>query len=307
MYFQFNSTIEIQPNERTWTAVLLLMISFVGGAINAYIASGFMFGIRFRGGFFIFSISKSFSNILICSLVFLWLVPAVFVKENLLSDYFNMILSQFLLFGLYIQGNLTQCFLSLNRFATICFVGSVKRKNSDLIALAVFTSWFSAIIWTLLGYPECTCFFSSESLTFRYADDCHVSNYQLQLYCAFVLMMISNMLNVISFLIICCGGAKSVSFSCRNASRRKQRNARMFIQCMVQSILFIIDVFLISSLNSGSFGDIIVALPSMAFFALFDGLVMLICNNDIQPACIASRNLQKKSSVISISASDFRM
>ncbi|PIC45019.1 hypothetical protein B9Z55_005186 [Caenorhabditis nigoni] len=299
MYFQFNSTIEIQPEERTWAAILLLLISLAGGIINAYIGSGFLFGIRFRGGFFIFSISKSFSNILVCSLVFFWMVPAVFLKANLVSTYVNIILSQLLLFGLYIHGNLTQCFLSLNRFAAICFVGNVKRKNSDLIALGVFTSWFAAVIWTLLGYPECTCYFSSETLTFRYTDECHISNYQLQLYCAFVLMMISNMLNVISFLIICCGGA-----------------------CMLQSILFIVDVFLISSLNSGSFGDILVALPSMAFFALFDGyctssntikahfsfrLIMLLCNNDIQPACIASRNLQKKSSVISISASDFRM
>ncbi|UMM16954.1 hypothetical protein L5515_013748 [Caenorhabditis briggsae] len=307
MYFQFNSTIEIQPEERTWAAILLLLISLAGGIINAYIGSGFLFGIRFRGGFFIFSISKSFSNILVCSLVFFWMVPAVFLKANLVSTYVNIILSQLLLFGLYIHGNLTQCFLSLNRFAAICFVGNVKRKNSDLIALGVFTSWFAAIIWTLLGYPECTCYFSSETLTFHYTDDCHVSNYQLQLYCAFVLMMISNMLNVISFLIICCGGAKTISFSCRNAPRRKQRNARMFIHCMLQSILFIIDVSLISFLNSGSSGDILVALPSMAYFALFDGLIMLLCNNDIQPACIASRNLQKKSSVISISASDFRM
>ncbi|CAL2032508.1 unnamed protein product [Caenorhabditis brenneri] len=104
MYFQFNTTTEIHPEERTWTAILLLLISLAGGAVNAYIASGFMFGIRFRGGFFIFSISKSFSNILTCSLVFFWLVPAVFIKENLVSNYVNMILSQLLLFGLYIQG-----------------------------------------------------------------------------------------------------------------------------------------------------------------------------------------------------------
>ncbi|CCD71043.1 7TM GPCR serpentine receptor class x (Srx) domain-containing protein [Caenorhabditis elegans] len=306
MYFHFNSTIEIQHEQRTCAAILLALISLVGGAVNAYIASGFMFGIKFRGGFFIFSISKAFSNILTCSLVFFWLVPAVFARDNLVSNYVNMLLSQLLLFGLYIQGTLTQCYLALNRFATICFVGSVKRENADMIALGVLTSWFAAIIWTLLGYPECTCYFSSEHLTFIYFDDCHIANYQLQLYCAFVLMMIFNMLNVISFLIICCGGAKSVSFSCRNAPRRKQRNAKMFIQCMAQSLLYIIDVFLISSLHSGSFGDILVALPSMAFLALFDGLIMLLCNNDIQPACIASKNLQKKSSVISISASDFR-
>lgn len=75
-----------------------------------------------------------------------------------------MILSQFLVFGLYIQGNMTQAFLSLNRFATICFLGSNKRKNSDLIALGIFTSWFATVIWTLMGYPgelircsDCDC------------------------------------------------------------------------------------------------------------------------------------------------------
>ncbi|CAI2346280.1 unnamed protein product [Caenorhabditis sp. 36 PRJEB53466] len=209
MYYQFNSTAEIQSDDRKWAAILLVLISCVGGGINAYIASGFMFGIRFRGGFFIFSVSKTCSNILTSSLVFFWMVPAVFANSNLVTDHFNIILSQLLLFGLYIQGNLTQCFLSVNRFATICFMGGNKRKNTDLISLGIFSSWFATILWTLMGYPECTCSFSTQSLTFQFHDECHVANYQLQVYCAFVLMMVANMLNTISFLIIICGGAVS--------------------------------------------------------------------------------------------------
>uniref|UniRef100_A0A8R1DF84 7TM_GPCR_Srx domain-containing protein n=1 Tax=Caenorhabditis japonica TaxID=281687 RepID=A0A8R1DF84_CAEJA len=248
------------------------LTSTLAGAINAYIASGFMFGIRFRGGFFILSVSKSFSNILTCSMMFFWLTPTILANQNLVSSSVNMVLSQLLLFGIYMQSNLTQCFLSINRFSTIGFLGVGKQKNTTLITvLAIFSSWFAAVIWTGLGFPECTCFFSAQTLTFRYLNECHVSNYQFQLYCTFVLNTISNMLNTISFLIIVCGGAKYVSFTCRQPSRRKQRNARMFVQCYLQSLLLLLDVLLISSLHSETFGDILVALPSFAYMALFDG------------------------------------
>ncbi|CAI2346275.1 unnamed protein product [Caenorhabditis sp. 36 PRJEB53466] len=54
------------------------------------------------------------------------------------------------------------------------------------------------------------------------------------------------------------------------------------------------------------FSSVLVALLSLPFLALLDGMLMLLCNNDIQPACVASKNLHKKSSVISISGGEFR-
>ncbi|EFO87650.1 hypothetical protein CRE_05644 [Caenorhabditis remanei] len=206
----------------------MLFVSVIGVLINVFLFWKFFKKDR-GGGFLTFCLAKTVPNTIVCSAFLFWVVPitALSLDYKHVPRLINVFVGQVAGFGAYVAGAIIEMFMAINRCSVI-YCPSYNFKNANYVVIFVF---MVSMVYVLLGLIPTSCgfVFDPETLLWRPEEtECAVLMEDIILFTIYATFVVSNSLNLITFLKLCFGKVEGISNS--EIMRRRKRRIMFFAQ-----------------------------------------------------------------------------
>ncbi|EFP02001.1 hypothetical protein CRE_22851 [Caenorhabditis remanei] len=213
----------------------ILLVGVIGVLVNVYLF--WRFSKNRGGGFLTYCLAKTVPNTIVCSAFLFWVVPitALSLDYNHVPRMINVFVGQVAGFGAYIAGAILEMFMAINRCSVIYF-SSVNFENANYVVTFVC---IVSMVYVLLGLIPTSCGFVFDPECFLWRPEeteCAVLMEDIMFYTICATFVVSNSLNLITFLKLFCFG-KVEGISNFEIMRRRKRRIQFFAQVLIQSLI----------------------------------------------------------------------